>query len=178
MATTIRLLALGAATLLTAACAERLTSATEDSFILDPAFVSLPTGFGATTSSFSSSSTPGDGGSGAPFVPGGSQDHHEHGRNGLIDGHDFMGGGFGRDFMGGPDIGRPFDGDRVPATCAFASGVTTCTELHNGLTITRSMAITSTTGAVQSKRDSTTDRIVSHSTIMGRRPAARTRRPW
>ena len=35
------------------------------------------------------------------------------------------------------------------------------------------MAITSTTGAVQSKRDSTTDRIVSHSTITGttsRRP--------
>lgn len=173
MATTARLLVLGAATLFSAACAERVTSATEDSFILDPAFVSLPTGFGATTSSFSSSSTPGDGGSGAPFIPGASQERHEHGKNGLIDGHDFMGGGLGRDYMGGPDVGRPFDGDRVPASCTYAAGVTTCTELHNGLTITRSTAITSTTGAVQTKRDSLTDKIVSHSTITGttsRRP--------
>lgn len=168
MAKTARLLAFGAATLLSAACAERVTSALDASSILDPAFVSLPTGFGATTSSFSSGSTAGDGGGGAPFIPGGSGDHHGHGRNGLPDGHDFMGGGLGGDFMGGPGGGgRPFDGDRVPASCAFASGVVTCTEQHNGLTITRSMVFTSTSGAVQSARDNTTNSVATHSTVTG-----------
>ena len=174
MTKTARLFAFGAVTLVSAACAERVTSALDASSILDPAFVSLPTGFGETTSSFNSSSTAGDGGGGAPFIPGGSGEHHEHGRNGLPDGHDFMGGGLSGDFMGGPDgAGHPFDADRVPASCAFAAGVVTCTESHKGLTITRSMVITSTSGAVQSRRDSTTNSIVTHSTVVGttsRRP--------
>jgi len=169
MARHTRILFLGGAAILGVACAERISS-TPLATSLDAAFTSMPLGFDATASSFAGG---GDGTVGL-FLPsehgrGHGEDHR--GPNGLLDGHDFMGGGLGPDFMGGPlGGGRPFERGGLPSSCAFSasSGVVTCPpETRNGLTITRSAVFKTAAGAAQATRDSTTNSVESHVLVTG-----------
>jgi hypothetical protein len=99
----------------------------------------------------------------------------------LGGGHDFMGGGFGEDFLGGvPGGGRPFEhGERggtvLSSSCTFSAstGIVTCAaETHDGITINRTIVYKTASGAAQAARDSTTNSITTHISATG----ARTRR--
>lgn len=168
MRRTVRFFLFGGAAMLTAACAEKITSSS-GSALLDAAFTSTPLGFESTASSFSSSSSA----PGMPFLP--SDRAGARGPNGLGGGHDFMGGGFGEDFLGGPMAGgRPFDhgGFSSPTSCTFAAstGVVTCApETHDGLTINRTVVYKNAAGATQAGQDSTTNSIATHITVSGSR---------
>jgi hypothetical protein len=81
-----------------------------------------------------------------------------------ISGHGGMGGGFGPDFLGGIGFGRgfghgPFGGGALRGTCSFSSstGVVTCTDTHDGLTINSNAIYKTASGTVQSAPDSLTD---------------------
>jgi hypothetical protein len=169
MTRTARILIIGAATALGAACAERISSSALGPSQLDAAFTSTPLGFESASSSFGGPSST----TGVAFMPGADDGHRGHGRNGLPDGFDFMGGGLSLDFMGGPlGGGRPFDGDRddaLTSSCTFSAttGLVSCTETRNGLTITRTEAFKDATGAAQSAPTATTDTVVIHSEIAG-----------
>ena len=166
-----RMVILSVAAMLAVACAERITSSLGAS-MLDAAFISSPLGFESTSSSFASSD-------GAPtvgiaFAPDSGRRHHgEHGRNGLLFGFDFMGGGFGRDFLGGPlGGGRPFDGDEhdaLPPSCSYdaASGVVSCNVTRDGITIARTIAFRNSAGVAQSKPDTSTNSVTTHTEVSG-----------
>ena len=166
MTRSVRYFILGGAAVLTAACAEKITSSS-DFPLLDAAFLSTPLGFESAASSFSSASS----GPGAPFMPG--DRGGPRGPNGLAGGRDFMGGGFGEDFLGGPiGGGRPFDrgGFSSPASCIFAAstGVVTCPpETRNGLTISRTVIYRNAAGTAQAAQDSTTHSIATRVTVSG-----------
>ncbi|MEO8620860.1 MAG: hypothetical protein ABI625_07335, partial [bacterium] len=99
----------------------------------------------------------------------------QRGPNGLGGGHDFMGGGFGIDFLGGPlGGGRPFEhgGFSSSTNCTFAAatGIVTCAaETHDGVTISRTVAYTTAAGAAQAAQDSTTNSIAMHVSVTGTR---------
>ena len=166
MTRSVRFFVLGGAAVLTAACAEQITSSLDLS-PLDAAFLTTPVGFESAASSFSGSSS----GSGMPFMPG--DRGGMRGPNGLGGGRDFMGGGFGDDFLGGPmGGGRPFDrgGFSSPTTCTFAAstGVVTCApETRNGLTVTRTVIYRNLAGTAQAAQDSTTNSIATRVTVSG-----------
>ncbi|MEP6999990.1 MAG: hypothetical protein ABI969_05910 [bacterium] len=168
MTRSVRFILLGGAAVLTAACAEKITSTT-GSTLLDAAFTSTPLGFESAASSFSGSS----GGEGTAFMPGDRAG--QRGPNGLGRGHDFMGGGFGVDFLGGPiGGGRPFEhgGFSSTASCTFAAptGIVTCApETHDGVTISRTVAYKTAAGAAQAAQDSTTNSIALHVSVIGTR---------
>ena len=166
MTRSARLFTLAGAALLSAACAERLTS-TSGLTLLDAAFITTPLGFESAASSFSSSGS----GPGSPFMPG---DHAGmRGPSGLGGGHDFMGGGFGEDFLGGPMAGgRPFDrgGFSSPTNCTFSAstGIVTCApETRGGLTINRTVIYKTAAGTAQAAQDSTTNSVATHVTVSG-----------
>jgi hypothetical protein len=179
MTRTLPLALVGALAVLGAACSDT-TGTTQDALEVDAAFVSTPTGFGATSNSFSSDSSGGmehgyrhggrrggrDGRHGGPGGPGGH--HPGRGPNGLPAGFDFMGGGLRLDFLGGPRDGRrPFDFGGASGDCTAAGGVTTCTSTHSGLTITRTLAFTSASGAAQAAFDSTTNAVRVRTSVSG-----------
>jgi hypothetical protein len=172
MARTLPLAVAGSLALLCAAC-DGATSA-NDATSLAAAFVTTPVGFGATTSSYTSSdSTTGDstggyrGGGRHHHGGGGHHDGDGCGANGLLLGFDFMGGGLGLDFMGGRGHGRPFDFTNLQGTCTTASGLTTCTSTHRGLDVVRTYAFSTASGTAQSAFDSTTNKVVQHTTVSG-----------
>ncbi|HET7459802.1 MAG TPA: hypothetical protein VFJ82_01085 [Longimicrobium sp.] len=167
MLRTSRTLAAMTAALLCAACADGLTGSQQDDTDLATAFTSSLLGFSATSSSFDTSA-----GGDSAFVPHGGHDGHHggHGRGGLPGGHDFMGGGFGIDFLGGPGDGhRPFDDRGFDGTCTYdaASGTSTCTATHNGLTINRTAKYLTAAGAAQQALDSLTNTVITHVAVTG-----------
>lgn len=134
---------------------------------LTDAFTVLPAGYTLNNTSFS----PGDAAEPA-FIPNmarGMAQGREHG--GLI------GGGFGLDFLGGIGFGRgfgqgPFGGGALRGDCTFSSttGRVTCpAETHDGLTVNRSFAFSTTAGTAQAKPDSTTNTLNSQITVSGTR---------
>lgn len=167
MTRTVRFLIIGGAAFLTAACAERITNSLNPS-LLGSAFTTTPLGFESMSSSFSTS-----GAVGTAFMP----DHGPggmRGPNGLPGGFDFMGGGFGEDFLGGPmGGGRPFDHGGPPptvSTCTYAAstGIVTCgPDTHGGLTISSTAKYTTAANVAQAARDSTTNTIVTHVDVSG-----------
>jgi hypothetical protein len=171
MKRSVRILVLGCAAALTAACAEKITSSNDQS-ILDAAFLSSPLGFENTASSFSTSS----GVAGDAFMPGGRGG--TRGSNLLGGGHDFMGGGFGEDYLGGvPGGGRPFEhgergGTELSSACAFSSatGVVTCApETRGGVTVNRTIVFKTAAGTAQAARDNNTNSVATHITATGTR---------
>lgn len=150
---------IAAATLAVAACIDMTSPSSSDSILsLSSAFVTLPAGFTLTDNSFA-----GDGTTGGAFMP--AFDHGGRGHGppmGDVGGRGAMGGGFGPDFIGGVGFGRgfghgPFGGIALRGTCSFASGVVTCTDTHDGLTINSTAIYKTASGAVQSAPDSLTD---------------------
>ena len=157
-----------AAAALTVACADRATSSLDTPVVLDPAFFSAPIGFEGTTSSFAITGVPG-----AEFAPG------ERGQvaPSAAASFDFMGGGLAADFLGGPPAGhgRPFDrgekgaplGKELKGTCSFASGVTTCTDTHDGLTTKTTVTYKTAAGVAQQSFDALTVSVTAHSEVSG-----------
>ena len=158
-------IALAAAGLLAVACLDTTSPTTSDSILaLSQAFVTLPAGFSLTNNSFA-----GDGTTGGAFMP--RMDDGGRGRGGPghgpmddISGHGPMGGGIGPDFFGGIGFGRgfgkgPFGGERLRGTCSFSSstGIVTCTDTRDGLTINSTATYKTAGGTAQSVPDSTTD---------------------
>lgn len=151
---------IAAATIVVAACIDMTSPSSSDSVLsLSQAFVALPAGFTMTDNSFA-----GDGSTGGAFMP--RMDHGGR-RGGPMDdisGHGAMGGGFGPDFIGGIGFGRgfghgPFGGGALRGTCSFSSatGVVTCVDTRDGLTINSTAIYKTTGGTVQSAPDSLTD---------------------
>jgi hypothetical protein len=167
MVRTSRILLIGAAAL-AAACTEKISSTSPDSSLLDAAFTSTPVAFEGATSSFANS---GSATTDSAFTPGHGP-RGGHGPNGLPGGFDFMGGGLGLDFLGGPfGGGRPFDHGALASSCSFDSsrGVITCSSTRNGIATTRTERLTTASGAVQSAPDSSTNSSVVHTSISGTR---------
>ncbi|MEP6618384.1 MAG: hypothetical protein ABJE47_03675 [bacterium] len=165
---TVRIIILGSAAVLTTACADKITSALDGS-VLASAFTTSPLGFESMSSSFSNAG----GLAGVAFMP-------DHGRgggrgpNGLPGGFDFMGGGFGDDFLGGPlGGGRPFEHGGPPSTvssCVYAAstGVVTCGPVtHDGLTIASTVVYKTAAGVAQAARDSNTNSVTTHVDVSG-----------
>ena len=174
MARFARLIAIGAAASIAAACSDGsgINGTSLSSSALDPAFVSTPAGFEATTSSFDgSANTTND--DRDEFRPEVRQEHHDRGPNGLMGGFDFMGGGLMDDYRGGPlGGGRPFDRDDFRDSCSFdsATGTVTCApETRRGLTVTRSIVFKTAAGVAQARPDSTTNSVATHTTVTGTR---------
>lgn len=150
---------------------------------VNTAFSSLLAGYGNTQSSFDASAD-----SMAPWRPG---DHDGDGGRGGFGGHHggpgfggpgfgfdggMMGGGLGDLFRGagfGPGFGHGPHGDNDSAfsNCTFNSGtgrLDCATDTHNGLTITRSIALTDKNGATQQAFDSiNTNTINERVTVSG-----------
>lgn len=160
----------GALAVLGAACSDT-PSTTQDALDVDAAFISTPTGFASTSNSFSD--TTGGDTAREGYRHGGRRGRGGHhggrGGNGLLHGFDFMGGGLRLDFLGGPrdGRGRPFDFGGNSGNCAAANGVTTCTGTRRGLTVTRTLAFTTASGAAQTAFDSTTNTVVARTTVSG-----------
>lgn len=145
----IRTLLSASAVALLAACAESATSTSSlDPEDLQDAFATAPFGYEANVSSFA--------GLGNPFMP----LPKGEGR-GKGPGSDFMGGGLGMEFHGGPTDAPGFD-RKPPANCVYAAstGVSTCTSTNAGITVVRTIAYKTAAGAPQAKRDS-----VTHSSV-------------
>ena len=153
------------ATFTAAACSE--VSPTEQAALdaaaasaLGAAFASTPVGYGDLSSSFVAATAASFDGS-ALWVGGGRD--ASFGRGSL------MGGGLGDDFLGGIGFGRgfghhgPFGGGLGCAgTFNAATGRVGCAaETRNGLTITRSAAYTTASGAVQQAFDTITTNTVN-----------------
>lgn len=163
-----RMLVLGGAAVVAAACADSITGS-QNAGVLGSAFTSSPLGFESVSSSFSSSA----GTIGDAFMP----DHGPggpRGPNGLPGGFDFMGGGFGDDFRGGPiGGGRPFEHGGPPSrasTCTYAAstGVVTCgPDTHDGLTISSTVQYKTAANVAQAAKDSTTNSMVTHVDVAG-----------
>jgi hypothetical protein len=165
MTRTLRLLTIGGVAVLAAACVDKMTSAF-NADQLNAAFSTSPLGFDNAVSSFNGT----DDDSSHAFMPDEGRGHGR-GPNGLELGHDFMGGGFGRDFLGGPlSGGRPFDRGGIlrHGTCTYAAGTNTCVDtVRNGVVVNATIAYTTAAGAAQQSPDSTTDKVVSHVTTAG-----------
>lgn len=166
---TSRTLLAASAVVLCAACSDGLTNATQQDTDLSTAFTSTLLGMGSTTSSFSGNAS-GD----SAFVPGrghGGGGRGGHGRGGLPGGHDFMGGGFGADFLGGPGGGRrPFDGGTPEGTCTYdaATGVNSCTgTTRQGLTVNSTVRYLNAAGQAQQTADSLTNTVITHVAVSG-----------
>lgn len=158
-------IAVAAAALLVAACMDATSPTSSSSALaLSQAFETLPAGFTLTDNSFA-----GDGTTGGAFVPrlndgGHSRGGPGHGPFDDISGHGGMGGGFGPEFLGGIGFGRgfghgPFGGGALRGTCSFSSstGVVTCTDTRDGLTINSNATYKTASGVAQSAPDSTTN---------------------
>lgn len=143
---------------------------------LSSAFNAVPVGFDAVQSSFvGASDSAGNGGPGAPWMPGGrgrgGRGHGGPGVGGL------MGGGIGPGFLGDVGVGHgfgrgPFGNAGVDSTCAFsvATGDVTCAPVtRDGLTATRIASYKTTAGLAQSKPDSTTNSARVRTTVTGTR---------
>lgn len=144
------------------ACSEPLTSASRVS--LSDAFLTVPVGFDAASSSFGATSTTGTG----MWIP-------QRGRGGEH-GMGMMGGGLGPEFFGaGPGFGAgphgrgPFGDPGSSGTCAFSAstGIVTCTDSRLGLTITKLIEYKNTAGQAQSAFDSTTNSMRVRTTVSG-----------
>jgi hypothetical protein len=155
-----------AMTVIAAACRDAASPTSQLAISMTSAYSSAPAGFDQLSTSFN-----GDPGAGA-FQPQFDM-MHGHGHGGFGPRGD--GPGFGLGFMGG-GLGGPFLGDGLgpmhddDSSCAFSAstGLVTCTNTtHNGLTVTRTLKITTAAGGVQQKRDSTTNTIVSNVTVNG-----------
>jgi hypothetical protein len=150
-----------AATVAAAACSsDTAAPASQLAVSMASAFSATPAGFSELTSSYSTTGTEG------PFMP-----SFEHRRG--PGGPGFGGPGFGLGFMGG-GLDTPFLGDGLrpfhanDANCSFSSSTgVTCTETHNGLTVTRVSKYTDASGTVQQRIDSTTNMVVTTSTVSG-----------
>jgi len=169
MLRTSRTLLAASAALLFAACSDGLTGASQDETDLSTAFTSTLLGFGSTNSSFG-----GDAAGDSAFVPGRGGHHGGrggHGPGGLPGGHDFMGGGFGADFLGGPGGGhRPFDGGALQGNCSYNSGTgtTTCSDTtRHGLAVNRTVRFLNAAGQAQQALDSLTNTVVTHVAVSG-----------
>ncbi len=169
MTRTLRYLTVGAAAVFAAACSDKLTSALSTQQI-NAAFSTTPLGFDNAVSTYNDNGAD----SSHAFVPG--EHGGPRGPNGLDGGFDFMGGGFGKDFLGGPMSGggRPFDhgGFNPTSTCTYSAttGVNTCgPDTRDGITVSSTIKYTTAAGAAQQKADSTTDKIVSHVDVGGTR---------
>lgn len=156
---------LGGLAILAGACAEALTSSFGTQ-VLDAAFNTTPLGFESAVSTFA-----GDGAMGMPFLPGDRSENR--GATFLGGGHDFMGGGFGVEMLGGV-LGGPPPFERggpnaTSASCSYnaTSGVNTCTDTRNGLTITRTIVYKTAAGVAQAKQDATTNSIATHVDVTG-----------
>ncbi len=160
MTRTTRHVLLAGIAIFAGACAEALTSSFGTQ-MLDAAFNTTPLGFESAVSSFA-----GSGAMGMPFLPGDRSENR--GANFLGGGHDFMGGGFGIEMLGG-ELGGPPPFERggpnaTSASCTYnaTSGVNTCTDTHNGVTVTRTIVYKTAAGTAQAKQDSTTNSIATH----------------
>ncbi len=165
MTRNLRFLLIGGTAMLAAACSEKLTSAF-DSQLLNAAFNTTPLGFDNAVSSYNGTGSD----SSHAFMPG--EHGGPRGGNGLDGGHDFMGGGFGMDFLGGGlGGGRPFDrggfGSHGTCTYSASTGVNSCTDTHNGITINSTVKYTNAAGGAQAAPDSTTDKVVAHVDVAG-----------
>lgn len=160
---TAQLLAIATVLAAVAACSMDTTSpSSTDALNLSQAFVTLPAGFTLTDNSFA-----GDGTVGGAFDPHMNDGGRGHGGGGPfsdVGGHGAMGGGFGPDFFGGIGFGRgfghgPFGGGALRGTCSFSSGtgLVSCTDTHDGLTIVSTATYKTAGGTVQSAPDTTTD---------------------
>jgi len=158
-------IAVAATALFAVACMDMTSpSSSSSALALSQAFVTLPAGFTLTDNSFA-----GDGTTGGAFMPrmndgGRGRGGPGHGPFDDISGHGGMGVGFGPDFLGGIGFGRgfgrgPFGGEALRGTCSFSSstGVVTCTDTHDGLTINSTATYKTAAGVAQSAPDSTTD---------------------
>jgi len=79
-----------------------------------------------------------------------------------------MGGGLGGDFLGGIASGRPFE-IRPTGNCSFSAstGLVTCTNTRDGLTVTKTYSFKTASGTVQQAPDSTTNTVVAHVQVSG-----------
>lgn len=162
----VRTMVFGAATTLTIACADKATSSLDAPIILDPAFSSAPVGFEGMVSSFASTGV-----SASEFAPG------DRGQVAGLASFDFMGGGLAADFLGGPPAGngKAFDrGGKIPplgkdlkGTCAYATGVITCTDTHDGLTTKTTIVYKTAAGVAQPAFDALTVSVTEHSEVSG-----------
>lgn len=156
-----------------AACNE----ATSPSFnSVESAFNTTPVGFSLVASSYSASTTGGDG---LPWQPEVGRRDGRPGPMGMPGGpgmRDFMGGGMDPNFLGGVAFGRgpdrgPFNqggDDLTNCTFSAATGDVTCPDKTIGaLTMTKILTLKSATGAAQSKIDSTTNSIRTRLTANG-----------
>lgn len=162
-----------ASALFVAACMDSTSpSSTDAALTLSQAFVTLPAGFTLTDNSFA-----GDGTTDGAFIPQMKDGGRGHGNVGPFDdvgGHGAMGGGFGPDFSGGIGFGRgfghgPFGGGALHGNCSFSSGtgLVTCTDTRDGLTILSTASYKTAGGTVQSAPDSTTDVVTENIDVSG-----------
>jgi hypothetical protein len=168
-----QLLAIAAVLSAAAGCSMDTTSpsSADAALALSQAFVTLPAGFTLTDNSFA-----GDGTTDGAFVPRMSDGGRGHGGHPFDDlgGHGAMGGGFGPDFFGGIGFGRgfghgPFGGGTLRGNCSFASGtgIVSCSDTHDGLTIVSTATYKTAGGTVQSAPDSTTDAVSENISVSG-----------
>jgi hypothetical protein len=162
-----------ALTLIGLAACNDTTSSQLSAADLSAAFATVPFGYTESQNSF-------DGVAGAPDGPwmpslerGDDRGRHDgpggHGHGGLGGLLGLMGGGLGDDFLGGPGLGRGFGHGRhgdpaLTGTCAYtaSAGRVDCEAItFRGLTITRSAAYTTASGAAQSAFDSLTTNTVN-----------------
>jgi hypothetical protein len=153
-----------------AGCAERASTgvANLDPRLLADVYASAAPGYDSVASSYSAS---GNTGTFAPRRGGDGRSGPGAGGPGM---RGLMGGGFGDDFAGGrpfgPGRGRgPFGDSASLANCTFdtAAGLQRCSFTRDSLTFARTQRFTNASGAVQTARDSTTNTIVSTSTVSG-----------
>jgi hypothetical protein len=169
---TAQLLGIAAVLAAVAACSMDTTSPSTDAALtLSQAFATLPAGFTLTDNSFAS-----DGTVGGAFDPHMSDGGRGHGGGPFseVGGHGAMGGGFGPDFFGGIGFGRgfghgPFGGGALHGTCSFSSstGLVSCTDSHDGLTIISTATYKTAGGTVQPAPDSTTDYVSENIDVNG-----------
>lgn len=155
MARTLRPLVAIAIVAFAGACAEGTTGTQLSLDDLSAAFNTTPLGFSDVNSSFSNTSE------GSGFRPDG------RGQQGP-GGGSCMGGGLGGDFLGGIASGRPFD-IRPNGNCSFSAttGLITCTNTREGLTITKTYSLKTAAGATQQAVDSLTNTVVAHVDVSG-----------
>ncbi|MFN8583435.1 MAG: hypothetical protein U0163_20970 [Gemmatimonadaceae bacterium] len=155
---------LGAAAIVTlAACSDPLTT-TASRFALTDAFLTVPVGFDAASSSFGATEGSGTG----MWIPmRGHGGEHGMGMMGGGLGPEFFGAGPG--FGGGPHGHGPFGEAGASGSCTFAAttGIVTCSDTHGGLTITKLIEYKNAAGQAQSAFDSTTNSMRVRTTVTG-----------
>lgn len=191
---TKRLLAFGALGVVLVGCSDFLGT-NANTVALSAAFQTVPAGFSANSNSFDAAGDDGlpflpgsmggdeafddhgggQGGGGHHHGGGGGEGEH-HGGDDHHDGFgpdsargELMGGGLGREFLGGIPFGRgrgrgPFGEFQLPASCTFDSGTgrVGCPDrTDHGLTVKASFAFSDATGATQSAFDTATTNSVN-----------------